>query len=88
MSAPVGDEETCQSLLRLGHDGELALEGLAGAPEERLDRADLDALVVGDLLIRPTGALAHGEHVTVPRRQAIERPVHQLAVDGGQDQFL
>ena len=83
-----GDEEPGQRLLRFGDDGELALEGLAGAPEQCLDRADLHALVVGDLLVGPAGALAHGEHVAVAGGQAVERTVHQLAVDGGQDELL
>ena len=64
-----GDEEAGQRLLRLGDDGELALEGLACPPEQRLDRPDLDALVVGDLLVGPARALAHGEHVAVARRR-------------------
>ena len=88
MRAPRGDEEPGQRLLRFGDDGELALEGLAGAPEQCLDRADLDALVVGDLLVRPARALAHGEHVAVAGGQAVERTVHQLAVDGGEDEIL
>ena len=83
-----GDEETRQRFLRLGDDGELALEGLAGAPEQRFDGSDLDTLVVCDLLIRPAGALAHRKHVAVARRQAVERTVDQLAVDCGQDEFL
>ena len=88
MSAPVAMRKPAKRLLRLGHDGELTLEGLAGTPEQRFDGSDLDALVVGDLLVGPAGALAHGEHVTVARRQAVERTVDQLAVDGGQDEFL
>ena len=83
-----GDEEASQGFLRLGHDGKLTLEGLAGTPEERFDGSDLDTLVVGDLLIGPAGALAHRQHVTVARRQAVERTVDQLAVHRGQDELL
>ena len=83
-----GDEETCQRFLRLGHHGKFALEGLASPPQQRFDGPDLHALVVGDLLIRPTRPLAHGEHVTVARRQATEGTVHELTVDRGQNQLL
>ena len=83
-----GDEEASQRLLRFGHDGELALEGLARPPEQRLDRPDLDAFVVGDLLVRPARPFAHGEHVAVAGGQAVERTVDELTVDCGENEFL
>ena len=83
-----GDEETCQRFLGIRHDGELALEGLAGPPEQRLDRSDLDTLVVGDLLVGPAGSFAHCQNVTVARRQTVERVVDQFAIDCGEDEFL
>ncbi len=82
------DEEAGQGLLRFGDDGELALESLARPPEQRLDRPDLDALVVRDLLVRPPGAFAHGEHVAVAGGKAVERAVDQLAVDRGQHEVF
>ena len=85
---PRGDEETGQCLFAFGHGGELALEGLAGPPEQRLDGPDLDAFVVHDLLVRPPRSLAHGEDVPVTRRQPVQGPVDQLAVDGGEDELL
>ena len=82
------DEEAGQGLLRLGDDGELALESLARPPEQRLDRSDLDALVVRDLLVRPPGAFAHGEHVAVAGGKAVERAVDKLAVDRGEHEVF
>ncbi len=83
-----GDEEAGQRLLRFGDDGKLALECLAGPPQQRLDGSDLDALMVRDLLVGPPRALAHGEHVSVARRQAVEGAVDELAIDRGQDDLL
>ena len=83
-----GDEEAGQRLLRFGDDGELALECLAGPPQQRLDRPDLDALVVRDLLVGPSRALPHGEHVAVACREAVERAVDQFAVDRSEDEIL
>ena len=83
-----GDEEAGQRLLRFGDDGNFALQCLAGPPQQRLDGSDLDALMVRDLLVGPPRALAHGEHVSVARRQAVESAVDELAVDRGQDELL
>ena len=47
-----------------------------------------DALVVGDLLVRPARSFAHRQHVAVPHREAAECPVDEFAVDCGQDQIL
>ena len=82
------DEEARQGLLRFGDDGELTLERLASAPQQSLDRADLNALMIRDLLVGPPGALAHGKHVTVSGRQAVERPVHQFSVDRGEHELF
>ena len=83
-----GDEETRQRFLRLGHDRKLALESLSGAPQQCLDGSDLHPFVVGDLLVGPPRAFAHGEDMSVARREATERLVHQFAVDGGQDDLF
>ena len=77
-----------QGFLRIGDDGELALERLAGTPQQGFDRSDLDAFMVRDLLVGPPGALAHGKHVTVARREPVECAVHQLAVDCRQHELL
>src|ERR1700727_2197569 len=83
-----GNEETGQGFFRVRDDGELALEGLASAPEQGFDCSDLNTFVVRDLLVGPPGALTHGEHVTVAGGKPVERPVHQLAVDGRQQELL
>ena len=83
-----GDEETGQGLLRIGHDGELTFERLAGTPEQRFDRSDFDTLVVRDLLVGPSGPLAHGKNVAVTPREAVECTVDQFAVDNRQDELL
>ncbi len=88
MRAPVADEHAAQRTLGFRQHGELALEGLAGPPQQSLDRSDLHAFVVGDLLVGPTRALAHGQDVAVADGEAAECPVDQLTVDGGQDQLL
>ncbi len=86
--APVPTRKPASAPFDLGQHGELALEGLPGPPQQGLDGADLHAFVVGDLLVGPSGAFPHGQHVTVTDRQAVEGPVDQLAVDGGQNQFV
>ncbi len=82
------DEEPGQRALRFGHGRELALERLAGPPQQSLDGPDLDALVISDLLVGPPRFLAHGEDVAMTSGETIERPVHELAVDCREDELL
>ena len=57
MVAPTPSRNPAKDSLGLRQGQEFSLERLAGTPEQGLDRPDLDALVIRDLLVCPAGVL-------------------------------
>jgi hypothetical protein len=81
-------EETTEHALGLRQHGELALEGLAGPPQQGLDGPDLDPFVIGDLLVGPSRSLSHGQHMAMADGKSAEGPVDQFAIDSSQDELF
>jgi hypothetical protein len=66
-----GQQEPRNCFPPFRQEGELALERLARAPEQCLDRPDANILVLCDLLVRQAG-VSQREYLLVPRRETLQ----------------